>query len=223
MNELRENRFVKITTIQEFEKLRETVEADNRSELLAGKIPPFEGPPPQARPNELGDTEVLDADGEVVSIKDLNLVMSGSIDGEPMPLLKPELMKDFTVAVMRTTTFAQRNLPIRKKILVMWHIFRELFFGKLYLTYANVRPNKHMPYLVAAETWVRNQQKPIPFKVKAKILFKRIRDLFVFKMDSEKIETYGMPGFQPRKVSLDYDDSPIKVPAHLFSKKVAAK
>ena len=130
----------------------------------------------------------VDPDGEIVSIKDLHLVLVGSLADEP-PAMNPQHMKDFAVAVAKTGTYTQRHLPFRQKVILLWKIFTELFFGKSYV-------EREDPYVMVAEQWFRKQQVPVPTKEKLRLLWRRIRDMFVYTPQAEPIDTFGMPGFQ---------------------------
>lgn len=134
---------------------------------------------------------IVDPDGEVVSIEDLKLTLAGSLDYEP-PEIRSEFMQDFAVAVARTGTYDQRHMPIWKKFVILWRVFSELFLNRCYL-------KEDDPFLMVAARWYRRQQIiPISRKDRWKILFKRIRDMFIHVSTAEPIDTYGMPGFEPR-------------------------
>jgi hypothetical protein len=101
-------------------------------------------------------------------------------------------MKDFAVAVARTATYQQRHLPIWQKLVLLWKVFAELFLNKSYITEGD-------PYVMVANQWYRKQLIPAPAKLRLKILWRRIRDMFVYTPDAEPIDTFGMPGFQTFK------------------------
>jgi hypothetical protein len=192
--ELHENRKVLITTVEEFEKFRESTK-ETPKDLFIGTIPtfnPLNELPPQARPNEFGPTEICDADGEVVSIKELNLVLAGSVAADELPPMRPEHMRDFCEAVAKTATWNQRNMPFYQKILLLFKCFCEIFFGKIYI-------QEEDPYIMVAARWYRKQQLPVPFKQRIRMFTKRLVDLFVYTKSAEPIDTYGMPGFQTFK------------------------
>lgn len=141
--------------------------------------------------------DTIEEDGETLSIKDMKLVVAGAINDEP-DLINPDKMKDFVLAVMRTTTYNQRALPLWQKVVIMWRMFQELFLGKYISPYSSKTvPNDLLPYIIVAESWVRKQKNPDPLEDRIKLFLKRVRDLFVYRQDSERIDTYGLPGFQP--------------------------
>ena len=186
---------VSLTTVEEFVKFKEA-SSETPRDLFIGTIPtfnPLKELPPQARPNEFGPTEICDPDGETVSIKDLNLVLAGSI-ADDLPPMKPELMRDFCEAVAKTETWNQRNLPFFKKINLLVVCFREIFFGKIYI-------KDEDPYIMVAAHWYKKQQVPLPMKKRFKLFARRFVDMFVYTKSAQPIDTYGMPGFQTLKVN----------------------
>jgi hypothetical protein len=134
----------------------------------------------------------VDPDGEIISIKDLNLVVAGTINGEELPTMNPQHMKTFCIAVARTATYSQRHLPLKQKIKLIWVIFCQLFFNHMPVETED-------PYIRVAEQWFRKQQVQIPAKQRIKLFFKRIKDMFIYTPDAEPIDTYGMPGFASYK------------------------
>ena len=181
---------VVLRTVSDFEALKKTHENDSTPKnLLAGSINI-----PAALETPLGDTELKDADGEVVSIADLRLVMAGTLAADAVPELKPEHMKDFCVAVAKTATYNQRHLPIWQKIVILWKFFAELFLNKNYKEEGD-------PYVMVAYQWYRRQTRPAPAKMRWKILWKRVKDMFIYTPQAEPIDTYGMPGFQSYRKS----------------------
>jgi hypothetical protein len=190
VHDLRENRNVSLKTIEDFAELKASTESD-----LYGKvwfIGAITNPP--SKPIT-GSTEVCDADGEVVSIKDLNLVLSGSIR-EEVPPMKAESMRDFAEAVARSATWNQRHLPFFQKVTLLWRFFLELFFNRTIVT-----DSEGDPYKRVVEAWYRKQITPAPVKKRWSIFLSRIRDMFVHTKQSEDIDTFGMPGFQSFKTS----------------------
>ena len=178
---------VSLHTVDDFERLKEAHAQRPTDNLAAGSI----NIPEALKSEDLGDTEVKDPDGEVVSIKDLHLVLVGSL-ADDAPEMKPEHMKDFAIAVARTATYNQRHLPIWQKMVILWKFFAELFLGKNYMVEGD-------PYVMVAYQWYRRQTRPEPAKLRWKIFWRRICDMFVYTPQAEPIDTYGMPGFQSWK------------------------
>jgi hypothetical protein len=197
IEDLKNNGKVSLNTVEDFEKLKSTALTDGTPNVQ------FVGVIENEKLTEIYKetlshtpamtaTEVKDPDGEVVSIKNLHLVLCGSLADAP-PEMKPESMKDFAVAVAKTATYHQRHLPIWQKLVLLWKMFAELFLNKSYIQESD-------PYVMVAARWYRKQQIPAPKMVRLKIFLRRIRDMFVYTPDAEPIDTYGMPGFNSKVV-----------------------
>lgn len=177
-----------LNTIEDFENLKK--EIGNRTNPIV-QVGVLNNAPTKSILDS-GDVEKTDPDGEKLDLRELNLTLVGAINDEP-PLYKTQDLQTFSVAVARAGTYNQRHLPLWKKIVLLWYFFRELFLNRPYIA------DSTDPYVVAAHSWYRKQQTPPAFKMRMKLWFKRVRDLFVHNPNAENLDTFGMRGFETRR------------------------
>ena len=139
------------------------------------------------------ETEIVDKFGNKLNLDDLHLVFSGSL-ADPPPKMDANAMKSFSIAVARAATFNQRNLPIWKKLVIVWQVFAELFLGK-------GEAVSRDPYIQVAQDWCASQDGARSKTKRERLtMFKnRILDMFIHSPNVDDLETFGLPGFRPIK------------------------